>query len=379
MKALVVGGGPAGCSAALGLQESGFVVRLIEQRPFWTGRVCGSFLSAEASAQLRDLKISARIYQQMVLVPTTRVTTPSGFESHIPTVQRNQLGIALSRNILDTALLEQVSANGIEVRTGTRLIAYERTGQGWNVDLQSASGRETTHADALILADGRVSIGIPPQRKAQAGWYGFNATYVQVAQRPGEQSLHFFPGGYIGVVTYADGRTNVCGLVHRAPNSNQSWEQVFTESCRRSPALKFTLRGAERNGEWRGTGPLPFGIYVNNKGPVRVGDAAAVGDPFMGEGIGRALAAGSMLRSSLAQLRREDAPLSRLASRHAALWNKTYRKRWRFNSSLRWMLAHSATFKLLELLLRAGPVVTHATRAFHTGYNPTYSEDKISL
>lgn len=43
-KAVVVGAGPAGASAAIGLLRAGYNVQILEQRTHWTGRVCGTFL-----------------------------------------------------------------------------------------------------------------------------------------------------------------------------------------------------------------------------------------------------------------------------------------------------------------------------------------------
>ena len=46
LTAIVVGAGPAGLSASIGLARAGFSVRVLEQRKEWQKRVCGSFLSS---------------------------------------------------------------------------------------------------------------------------------------------------------------------------------------------------------------------------------------------------------------------------------------------------------------------------------------------
>ena len=51
----VIGGGPAGASAALGLLAKGMDVTVLEKSRFWTGRVCGAFLSSEARQHLGSL------------------------------------------------------------------------------------------------------------------------------------------------------------------------------------------------------------------------------------------------------------------------------------------------------------------------------------
>jgi flavin-dependent dehydrogenase len=54
----IVGGGPAGCSAAITLAEQGARVLLCEARPYPHDKLCGEFLSPECAGMLAGLRLA---------------------------------------------------------------------------------------------------------------------------------------------------------------------------------------------------------------------------------------------------------------------------------------------------------------------------------
>ena len=58
---IVIGGGPAGCSAAIGLSRLGYNVVLCDQAKFPRDKVCGEFISPAADPILDRLGILSRI------------------------------------------------------------------------------------------------------------------------------------------------------------------------------------------------------------------------------------------------------------------------------------------------------------------------------
>jgi hypothetical protein len=94
----------------------------------------------------------------------------------------------------------------------------------------------------------------------------------------------------------------------------------------------------------------------------------------MGEGIGRSLAAGAMIQASLEEL--GERPIDQLTAIHAQLWNRFYRRRWRFNTILRTLLAHTLSFQALEIVLRIKPFLSQFGRIFHTGFDAAIAHDR---
>ncbi len=347
-KALVIGGGPAGLSSALGLLRSGFSVTVVEQRSEWQGRVCGAFLNPEAVGHLRWLNVLEEARASgAVPVTSATLTFPSGARRRISTTQQGETALALPRRELEEILTAAVRGAGGKVETGVRAKAPSPTPPG----------------ELRVLADGRFSIGTAVEKKREAGWYGWNAAFQNVRQNAGDLSLHFYPGGYVGVLTFSDGQTNVCGLVHKRSGEPVSWEKIFEEALLRQPCFREALRGAQRTAEWRGVGPLLFSIRMRQSaGALLAGDAAAVGDPFMGEGIGRALGAGPLIFESL------RSGLTEAPGTYAVLWKRRYAARLKIGRAFRWLQERPSLFHpALRLLLRAPRVIDRVTPYFHGG------------
>lgn len=328
--AIVIGGGPAGCSAALGLRRRGFAVTLVEQRTAWVGRVCGAFLDPHAVAALDTLGVLPLI-RDAGAAPVTRIAVhlPSGDPTVIDLKGERGSGLALHRHALEDRLLDAAREAGVTVEMGTRALAAQPEGEGFVLSLRDKHAAQRRERTALaVLADGRFTVGIPATIKPRQGWFGWNADFAGVRQAPGTLSMHFYPCGYIGVLTFADGLSNICGLSFYSSGQIEPWEKVWSENLDRMPALRDLVHGAERQGDWRGVGPLPFSENLREtSGVLAVGDAAAVGDPFMGEGIGRALSAGPLLMVSLDAAGGPAATPAAIMKSYAGFWTERFGKR----------------------------------------------------
>jgi menaquinone-9 beta-reductase len=58
---IIIGGGPSGCAAALGLNRLGYRVVLCDQAKFPRDKVCGEFISPAADPILKRLGVFDRI------------------------------------------------------------------------------------------------------------------------------------------------------------------------------------------------------------------------------------------------------------------------------------------------------------------------------
>ncbi len=366
---VVIGGGPAGASAALRLQQIGFTVTILEQRTHWVGRVCGAFLNPEAVAHLEELGIVGMIKGAgAVSVESAVLTAPSGASAHVEIHQGGRCGLALPRQALEDRLLKAAQHAGCRIEMGSHAISAQPNRDEWVVS--SRAGRTapiSRRFQFVVLADGRFTIGARAIPKTRRGWFGWNAEFERVPQTPGTLSLHFYPGGYIGVLTFADGTSNVCGLICHAAKQLPPWEAVWREALAHQPSLCTLMGNARRTCEWRGVGPLPFTATMRHSdGPILAGDAAAVGDPFMGEGIGRALGAGPLLTQSLKLAGGPQAAPSAILKIYEQLWVARYTQRLRLGFWSRWLLKRSPFFSPALAVLFRRPRLLHAlTPIFH--------------
>lgn len=365
--AVIIGGGPAGASAAIGLRRLGRPITLFEQRSDWPGRVCGAFLSPEGVRQLHWLGVWDNLKRKNpVPVPSALLTTPMA-ETEIDISQKGIPGLALPRRDLEETLLEAAMSLGARVHRGARVVKAEENEGTWTVTVRQRTSLHDETASLLVFADGRFSMG-RGENRSQHGWYGFNAAFRHVRQKPGELALHFFMGGYIGVISFGNKETNVCGLIHKAADKPVSLENTFQAALRKQPFLRKMLEEAERITPWRGVGPLPYSRSLpRRRHALFVGDAASVGDPFMGEGISRSLSSGMMifksfgLKSNTFSLGQEN-PIG--AYEHT--WERYYSSRFRWGKWIRTGLtAGLPSHFFFSGLLRQRWLIRFLTPYFH--------------
>src|SRR5579871_748002 len=128
---LVIGGGVAGCAAAIALRRNGRSVTLIEREPTPRHKVCGEFLSGEALVDLRALGIDV-VALGAVPIPRVRLATSrSAAEAPLPFP-----AASLTRKTLDTALIAEAIAAGVRVQRGRAVQALHRAATGmWTATL----------------------------------------------------------------------------------------------------------------------------------------------------------------------------------------------------------------------------------------------------
>ncbi len=368
--AIVVGGGPAGLSAAIGLRRAGADVTVLEQHPVPPPRVCGAFINPEGASHLDALGLAERVRRAGAAAVRESHVSWAGGRASVPITRGGRSGLALSRPALERVMAEALTAAGGSVRWGARATTVTPRPGGWRTEFVSGIRREVIDAPLLVVADGRFStLSGRSYPKTRAGWFGWNASFVGAAQDPGVLSLHFHQAGYVGVLTFADGVSNVCGLVKLDGTRPPGWEDVLGAAMREQPALARLLEAATRVDAFRGVGPLPFSASMADRaGVILAGDAAAVGDPYMGEGISRALGTGPALLAALegggpAALRAHS------LERYNRLWRGRYLPRLRFGAVARWVVGHPrvATPVLGQVMTRPGLVrrlldVAHGTR-----------------
>jgi flavin-dependent dehydrogenase len=350
---IVIGGGPAGASAAITAARNGMRVLLLERGRFPRQKVCGEFVSAESLGLLEELLGPKHrgLLGHGILIERTRVF----LDDRVIEAAVQPAAASIARLDLDDALWNAAEAVGVESRQQV-VVQGVRASEPFTVNTSAGD----FEAKVVVNASGRWSnLNSTPARNGQPRWIGVKGHFEE-ASPPASVDLYFFDGGYCGVqpvVLRGDcgaGRVNACAMVRADVAS--TLQGVFG----RHPAL------LERSRHWRGLGdpvstsPLVFREpQPERDGVLMVGDAACFVDPFVGDGISLALRSGALAAECLVPFFRGEAVLSGISRRYRDEYLLRFGAVFQTSSTIRRMLRLPRTVRRpVVALLTKVPVVT---------------------
>ena len=334
---LVIGGGPAGATAAILLARAGRRVVVVEKSAFPRRKVCGELVASSALTVLRRLGLADQ-FASMAGPEVDRIALWAGV--HAVEASMPPLGRALARDQLDTMLLG-------EARSAGSCIVRER---------------EELDAPVVIRACGSW------QRNARARGsdvFGFQAHFTGAQLPPRTIALIPFPGGYAGLVERAGGTATMAACIRRDRLERlrqpglAAGEALLRHAATHSSSLRNALQLARRDGPWLAAGPLHPGmrpLYLD--GTFNIGNAAAEAHPVVGEGIAMALQSAALLADALI----ENADVEKAAAAYARAWRNRFPLRIRASAAFAHLAMLPIAPKLVGLLSLFPGVLESAAR-----------------
>jgi len=288
---LIVGGGVAGCAAAIALARKGRSVTLIEREPTPRHKVCGEFLSGEALEDLHALGIDVASLGAVPIHNVRLAAARRAAEAPLPFP-----AASLTRKALDTALIAEATAAGVRIERGRSVQALARTaGNLWQAMLDNGT---TRNAPTVFLATGKHDLRGHRRPDDPHRWVAFKMYFrlapAQAAELARASELMLYPGGYGGIQPVEDGIANLCCVVQQRflPRGGHPWQNFLAKMQRDCPHLAMRLAGAEPMLDRPiAITHIPYGYLrrTTEDGLYCIGDQAAVIPSFTGDGISIAL------------------------------------------------------------------------------------------
>jgi flavin-dependent dehydrogenase len=367
---LVVGAGVAGAMAAWGAARKSRRVLLIDKAAFPRGKACGCCLNAAAVQLLDQAGLNLRRYGAMPIHQFHLACHGAAARLQMPP------GLALSREVLDVALIEHAQKAGAVFLPRTIARRTVSAPPCRVVHVLKDGKPLALRAKVVLVADGlggkllQECGGVDIARHSRVG-LAATVDDAQAAYVAGTIYMACGKGGYAGLVRIERGQLHIAGAlavdaVKRSAGAAEALAEIICQSGLPVPA-------GLRQCRWHGAPALTRRRKMIAYDRMFVlGDAAGYVEPFSGEGMAWALAAG-----------RSVIPLARQAvdQWHPGLarqWHKQQHQllhsRQRACGALAMTLRHPRMVSFMVQALRvapalAGPLVRHINRPFMDLYS----------
>lgn len=364
---IILGGGPAGATAATVLAGQGLRVLVLEKARFPRFHVGESLLPYNLPL-LEELGIAEEVRESGFPVkraaqfwsgagrPGARLEFAKG------TFTEHKHAYQVERSVFDERLLRHAQRSGAEVWEGCGYVSHTMTADAVRVVCRDEAG-ETRELSAGFIIDATGMQAITARksglRKERAGHrkvalFGhFEGVQMPQGEQAGDIVLLIRDRAWVWMIPLDERRTSVGLVMGRAEydagraDAEALWERIVNET----PELKRRMAGAARLGALHVEADYSFSVdRLVEPRLVRAGDAAGFLDPVFSSGVMLAMESGRDAARVVAEALREGRTMTRGMRRYEKAVYDHLALFWRFVEVF-------YTRPFIELFLQPSPVL----------------------
>jgi menaquinone-9 beta-reductase len=360
----VIGGGPAGSTAALYLVRKGFRTCVIEKRVFPRETLCGEFLSREVVRIIEDLQLT-REFQLLHPNPiTTFRFCPEDERTFASDLKFTAYG--LKRGSFDTMLLHQARLAGAKLYQPIMVEQVHKTENGYTLLLSGPEGKIEIRSRYVACAYGKsnpldkILQKNIPERRSQLIGVKFHIHKKYLPNMP-DHEIHIYTGHkmYCGVNVVNDNTITLCFLEdHSAADAQPRTriKELLKTNHHLAELVSNNFVEMLSSFPIYGTAGIYFGAkYQIVNGMFMIGDAAHVIAPLAGDGIGMAMESSQILASVMEDGRTKKLDADAMSLMYSERWKSSFRKRITIAKNIQRLLLSKPGKKVSELALSVFP------------------------
>ncbi|MEO7641157.1 MAG: NAD(P)/FAD-dependent oxidoreductase [Ramlibacter sp.] len=308
---LIIGGGPAGSTAATLLAQRGFKVALLEKDHHPRFHIGESLLPANlplldklgVGDQVRAVgmvKRGAEFVSPWHAQSTQTVYFGEAWDKSMPYAYQ------VRRSEFDEILLRNAQAHGAGVLEGCRVrdVAFHDGGARATVLAEHDDGTTAQWNTRFVIdASGRDTVlgrkfGTKrrnPRHNSSALYGHFSGATRHPGDDEGNITIFWFDHGWFWFIPLADGCTSIGAVIwsYYLKTRDKPVKDFFLDSIAMCPALAHRLEGAELVSEVEATGNFSYScVHTHGPGYLLIGDAFAFIDPVFSSGVMLAMQGG---------------------------------------------------------------------------------------
>lgn len=320
---VIIGGGPAGSTAAALLAQQGFHVHLLEKARHPRFHIGESLLPANIPL-LDKLGVSEQVaaigmpkwgveFNSFEHEVQTHIEFSEAWDKSMPSAYQ------VRRSEFDDILFRNAAAKGAAAVEGCRVREIEFADQSVHVTAQMDDGSEQKFvADFVIDASGRdtflanrLKTKEKNKKHNSSALYGhFIGAERYPGKREGDISLFWFEHGWFWLIPLADGTTSVGAVCWPSYLATRQVgvEQFFMDTIAMAPKLAARLKDARLVSKVEATGNYAYASSASYADRcIMLGDAYAFVDPVFSSGVLLAMQSAFIGAETVATCLREPA------------------------------------------------------------------------
>jgi flavin-dependent dehydrogenase len=341
----VIGGGPAGSTAALYLARAGYRVCIIEKRPFPRETLCGEFLSREGLQILEELQLT-RPFMDLQPNSLTSFRYYSDYDYTFSTELKFP-AYGIKRGMFDHFVLESARKAGAIICQPAAVRHVRRKGE-WH-ELALANGSGCLAARHVIGAFGKHALpGISRRRELQKNGIRLNGVKFHIPRKylrnvpAHEIQIYTAPGMYCGVNVVSEDTVTVCFLEQRVPRDGTPRSRILEllkTNGHFARAISDDFEKSVGSFPVYGAGNIYFGVKdLVQDGIIMIGDAARVIAPLAGDGISMAMQSAQLAAGVLSEGMRLSMSDEAIFKQYSEQWNAEFQGRLRIAMGIQRMV-----------------------------------------